>query len=112
MEFDFKPVEKNTPLGFTKLKKWMLVKGFTFDYVPDEVSFNLFNPRDLDDFFDQQGIKGFIDWSIMNDAFCFYIIPNHNHRNNRLFPSRAEALTALYLKEFEILEARLEAEGK
>ena len=131
MNFDFRKIQTEHPKAFKLLIEyikretwegstvWRLFPNHGWlQIAPNENEKNrrmeFFNSRNLDAFFDEQGIYGY--------ASCFreiidgetnllwawnYVQSDYEGESNYIFPSRSEALVALWTKEFEILESKL-----
>lgn len=123
LKYDFREVEKNYPKAFEKFKSFLSKLNYVglYKFSKDgDIKFiggTVFNPRDLYDYFDQQGIIGHTDcfweepFNIQNWSFSIEIYgdveKNNFYFQESKFSTRPEAETALWNKCFEILEERL-----
>jgi len=133
MQFDFRPIAEQYPKAFALLKEW-ISREENYDSSVREIhpdagqiytnSGERFNPLELDFFFDEQGVYGtleFNQFSIAEGKRFGYeaatVLYNVDPEDNDIvggsicgrldIPSRAEALTALWIKEFSLLENKL-----
>lgn len=123
IEFDFRKIEKEFPKAFALLKEWIAKENhcaihemdgvdildgeFMIDNGGYECAPTFFNPLELDFFFDEQNIfGGNISRRVHDGKFSISTL-------QEFFDTRSEALAALWLKEFSILESQQEgSEGK
>lgn len=134
MTFDFRPIAEKYPKAFTLLKEWIEKNFHGFEGLDRDGSIitvddvieltpisEWFDPLELDFFFDEQGIAGNVGFSddyawnnkLPQSWFMSYYVMLGNEGVEMSviglgkFSSRAEALQALWLKEFGILESKL-----
>ena len=106
LNFDFDAISKKFHLANKLWKEWC-----------DQNMLSYHSPAYMDFFFDEQKIQGFISPHEDCDSLTTQIYIEEpefgeDYFSEGKFHSRTEALQNLYLKEFDILEARLEAKGK
>lgn len=123
VNFDFRIVQEKFPKSFELLKEWIakeeiiyqdsieLLEGRIVCATGGTHEFWHFNPLELDFFFDQQGIYGTLDFQRRFQSahtWGYWIHGLGEHHRYPEIPSRSEALQALWLKEFSILEEKLQ----
>ncbi len=123
MEFDIRGlIKEKYPLAYEKCRLFFVERDKVHVASEQENYLDWVSPLELCFFFDEQGINGNVNriyhGEILGQLYYsvkpFRVVDKTSFAefatSDAIYTSRSEALTALWLKEFSILESRLEEE--